>query len=287
MTTQKFKVFIGALLLFIAQHSSAVNDPLLKGEGLIKMGSIYSRYSSVFDNDGERKSVPLVQQSIFLLSGEYGISNRFSVLFSGPQLVSNRVKKDTDFFINEDKKFSGIGDIEVGMRYFISEAAAWRAGVLLSQGIGFATDNQKDGLNTGNKDFKTTVGFKVTFRKFTRWNINGTAGFTNRNNGFGDEFFANGMFNLHTNEKYNLALKSAIIYPLENGDNDKTGGYFGIYQNNAAFWSYQAEFTYFFNSRFGASLEYIGFLRGQNTTSQPIYSLQFIYHFMKNSSDEL
>jgi protein XagA len=286
MITTKIKVYTAVIVLFFSQNSFAVNDPLLKGEGLLRVGSFYSNYSSVFDNDGERKAVPMVQQTRFFLSGEYGISNRFSVLFSGPNFVSNSVKKDQDFFINEDKKFSRIGDMEVGMRYFISEAAAWRAGILITQGIGLATDDQKDGLNTGNKDFKTSVGLKVAFRKFTRWDVNGTTGFTNRNNGFGDEFFASGMFNLHTNEKYNLALKSSVVYPFENGDEKVTGGYFGIYQNNAAYWSYQAEFTYYFNSKFGAAVEYIGYLRGQNISAQPNYSLQFIYHFMKNSSEE-
>jgi hypothetical protein len=286
MKKSKIKIYFASLLLFLAHASFAVNDPLLKGEGLLKIGTLYSRYSSVFDNDGERKSVPLVQQSRFFLSGEYGVSNRFSVMFNGPEFVSNQVEKDPDFFINEDRKFAGIGDMEVGIRYFISEAAAWRAGIILTQGIGLATDNQKEGLNTGNKDFKTSVGFNVNFRKFTRWNINSTSGFTNRNNGFGDEFFANGMFNLHTNEKYNLAIKSGIVYPLENGDDNEKGGYFGIYQNNAAYWNYQAQFTYFLNSKFGASIEYTGFLRGQNISSQPTYSLQFIYHFMKNSEQE-
>jgi hypothetical protein len=286
MITTKIKIYSAILILCLSQTTFAANDPLLKGEGLLKVGTLYSRYSTVFDNDGEKKAVPLVQQSRIYLSGEYGVTNRFSVLFSGPNFVSNSVKKDQDFFINEDKRFNGIGDMEVGMRYFISEAAAWRAGILITQGIGLATDNQKDGLNTGNKDFKTTVGLKVAFRKFTRWDLNGTTGFTNRNNGFGDEFFASGMFNLHTNEKYNLALKSAIIYPLENGDDKVTGGYFGIYQNNAAYWNYQAEFTYYFNSKFGAGIEYTGLLKGQFISSQPTYSLQFIYHFMKNSSEE-
>ncbi len=267
-------------LLMISQSGFSINYPVKKGEGHIGMANKMTTYSSVFDLDGEIKSLPKTSTSQWIITGNYGLSNKFNVSLYAPVSVENKVNSDVNFNIPQDLEYSGIGDPEIGLSYAFPQQNKIIAIATLKQSLGFGNNNQEKGLNTGYGDNATALYFDIHYQINTRFFIAGSTGVRNRNKGLSDDFLGEVLGGCHLLPSLDLTTSINGLFPFENG-NDSLGHY-GLYCNQAGYLIANATVSYNYNRNIGIALEYNDYLKGQLIGAEPIIGIKLSYFFKRN-----
>lgn len=272
----KFKGIVIGFMLF-SQVGYSINYPAKKGDGHIGIGYKTTSYSSVFDQDGERKSSPKTISSQWILSGNYGLSNKFNVSVYAPVYIQNKVQSNADFNLGKDLKSSGPSDMEIGLSYSFAEQKKLIATATLKQSLGFGKNDQAEGLNTGYGDNATSIHFDLYYQLNTHLYFGGSTGVRKRNKGFSDDFSGEFLAGWHILPCLDLTGNINGLFPFENGDEEVNGGYYGLYRNNAGYMAVNTTLSYNYNRTAGISVEVNNYLKGQLIGAEPIFGVKIFY----------
>jgi hypothetical protein len=245
-----------------------------KGGGFAKIDAYIINAGNVFDDDGESVSIPDYSFLSTNLYAEYGITDKLSGIIYFPFLVSS----ESDPFAGEESiSISSVGDLDIGVRYGLLQTERVVVSGVLMLGIPTGSAEEEELLWTGDGEFnqiiKAEAGFSLPASVYAVAGL----GFNNRSQGFSDEVIFDieagiGLFD----QQLFFALKSAGKLPMDNGDEDVTGGY-GMFSNNTGYVSFGPELTYIMKNGLGFSVNTYGAFFGRNLLAAPSYSAGIVY----------
>jgi protein XagA len=191
--TTKFgvlKTFILTMVLLAPSVLKAQAWTKAEGTGFYKLD--FSRISAtdVFNTKSEVIPFRTITNNITSFYGEYGVTNKFTLLGYVPFLINNKLgetKNATGAIVLPAVSETNFGDVDLGFRYqlFNKNGISLSANLLLGLPTGNST--QKEGLLTGDGEFNQMLKLAIGTGK-TRWWTQGALGFNNRTKGFSDEF---------------------------------------------------------------------------------------------------
>jgi hypothetical protein len=245
-----------------------------KGGGFGKIDAYIINAGNVFDDDGESVSIPDYSFLSTNLYGEYGFSDKLTGIIYFPFLVSS----ESDAFIGDETySVSSVGDLDLGIRYSLMRSERLVISGVLMLGIPTGSANEDELLWTGDGEFNQIIKAEAGFSLPASIYAVAGVGFNNRSQGFSDEVLFDveagiGVFD----QQLFFALKSSGKLPMDNGDDDVTGGY-GMFSNNTGYVSFGPEITYIMKNGLGFSLNTYGAFFGRNLLAAPSYSAGIVY----------
>lgn len=267
------------LLLFIAQNELLAGGwPQPKGNGFFKFDFSFIRAREFFGMDGEtyringaRTTLGYYTSSIY---GEYGITNRLTVIGYVPFFVRNTVNEGvgaiTGDILQRGLENNSIGDIDLGLRYGLFAKNGWSVTTALMLGLPTGDWDNPDLLFTGDGEFNQQLRLEAGYGA-NRWYATGYIGFNNRTEDFSDELrfeaeFGYKFFNNHLL----TGVKLSGIQSFQNGS--PTGSANGLFGNNVEFLSPQAFVAYEPNQKIGFIAQVSGATSGRNVLAAPAIS---------------
>lgn len=245
-----------------------------KGGGFGKIDAYIINAGNVFDDDGESVSIPDYRFLSTNLYAEYGITEKLTGIIYFPFLVSS----ESDPFVGDESfSNSSVGDLDVGVRYGLLRSDRMVVSGVLMLGIPTGSADEDELLWTGDGEFNQIIKAEAGFSLPASIYAVAGLGFNNRSQGFSDEVIFDieagiGLFD----QQLFFALKSSGRLPMDNGDEDVTGGY-GMFSNNTGYVSFGPELTYIMKNGLGFSLNTYGAFFGRNLLAAPSYSAGIVY----------
>lgn len=275
-------IVIGLVLL--GQSGFSINYPAKKGEGHIGFAYRTTTYKSVFDLDGEKKYSPKVTSSQYLLTGNYGVSNKFNMSLFAPVSVQNKA----EIASGKEVKYNGLGDMEIGIGYSFAEQKKLIATATLKQSFGFGKNNQENGLNTGYGDYATSIHFDINYQLNTHLYIDGSVGARRRNKGFSDDFLGEGLVGWHILPSLDLTGSISGLFPFENGKDNAADVYYGygLFRNRAGYMIANTTLNYNYHRMAGIAIEFNSYLKGQLIGTEPIFGVKLYYNIKGKDKTE-
>lgn len=203
----------------------------------------FRTYDQVFDIDGNRFPAPEIKHNVTTISGEYAVSDKFSVSASFPIVVRNSVKENPQFGVL-DANISDPGEAIISVRYNHRFNEHLQTSAFLQQALPTANNNARFGLNTGYNDLAQYVGGTIRYSTNELFFASFDIGYRLRHKDFGDEVEALAEIGLKIKSDFWFIARSNGLQPIENGDEDKRGGNFGLYQQWQGFWDTGAGIRY-------------------------------------------
>ncbi len=252
--------------------------PQPKGNGFFKLDftaiharKLYGADGSIFNLNGAGTQLGYYNTSFY---GEYGITNRLTVVSYVPFFVRNKVNEGigaiTGEILQPGLSNNSIGDIDLGLRYGLFSKGGVSIAALLFLGLPTGDATNENLLFTGDGEFNQLLRLEAGVGA-AKWYATGYVGFNNRTNNFSDEFRYEIEFgHKFLNNQLIAGVKLAGIKSFNNGD--PTNGGNGLFANNVEFLSPQAFLAYEFKNNFGVSAQIAGVLNGQNVLAAPSVS---------------
>lgn len=240
----------GALILVLAfvmtfsmpGQTQADGWTMPRGLGFYQVRFEMLRSRSYFEPTGNRITVPTVGSYRVSLYGEYGVTNRITVLAYVPfeRLTLNRqVGVASGVELDPGDTFVGPADIVLGVRGNALRSGRTVVSVGLAIGVPTGNTKQESGLYTGDGEVNQQVTFEVGHGFGTSGYLVGVAGFNHRTRGFSDEV----VYRLEVGgpvwKRLSGAIRVSGTEPLRNGD-ARLGGR-GLRGNDQRFLRYGAE----------------------------------------------
>ncbi len=276
MNRTRILIKLTILLLFYSSTSFGGGWTRPKG-GVFAKVDIYSiSAKSLFDDDGNTFEIPKFD---FLSSNFYcevGITDRLTGIAYFPFYVSS---KSAPFTGNEELNISNTGDLDIGARYQLLSNNGFVLSTSLTLGLPTGSADENELLWTGDGEFNQIIKLEAGLPIPGNIYAAGGLGYNFRSQGFSDEFVFDIEIGIGFFENRLFAtLKSNSRIPMENGDEDVTGGY-GMFSNNTGYISFGPEVSYFFKNGLGISANTFGAFYGRNLLAAPSYSAGIVYRF--------
>jgi len=251
--------------------------PQEKGSGFFKLGQymIYSGYYSTPAGDiVDITSTGFYSTSIY---GEYGITDRFTVISYIPFFVRstlNRVIDREGNLIQDGDYLNSFGDTDISFKYGIITgkpvvlAASFTLGIPLGESSGGRTGL----LQAGDGEFNQMITLEASASS-NSGKLYGTllAGFNNRTNNFSEEIRYGIEVGYHL-KKFWFINKVVGIKSLFNGD-DKQIVNNGIFNNNMEYLSITPEISFEFGDNMGINVSTGFALYARKVLASPSFSL--------------
>ena len=253
-----------------------------KGQGFYKLDFTSIKAADVFDKNGDVVGFRTLGNYTTSFYGEYGVSNKFTVLAYVPFYVRNVVNetkgRQTGQIIEPGIVNNNFGDVDLGFRYQLPiKNVAVAANLIL--GIPTGDAKQVDGLFTGDGEFNQLLKIGVGTGK-KRWWTQGALGFNNRTKGFSDEFRYDFEFGYKFfNDRLLAIFKINGIESLNNGTAQAAAT--GLFSNNVEYMGIGPEILYYANAKktIGISARLAGATKGQNVLAAPSLSVGVFAQF--------
>lgn len=253
-----------------------------KGKGFYQISQIGLVADEHYTNNGLLD--PNVTTGFFSTSfyGEYGITNRWEAQLYLPFLTStynNEVRSSiTNTILIPGDQITTFGDAIIGAKYGWLKTDKWAiaSSLLFGLPIGNPNGGANENLQTGDGEFNQMIrtDFSYVLSSTDKWNsyISTFAAFNHRTNDFSDEFrggleWGNGF----RQGKVWLIGKLNIQESFKNGVAAAQSNNAGIFSNNVEFLQYGFEFAHQAFGKWGYSLNYTNFIRGEITLKSPIF----------------
>ena len=273
--TTKFgvlKTFILTMVLLAPSVLKAQAWTKAEGTGFYKLD--FSRISAtdVFNTKSEVIPFRTITNNITSFYGEYGVTNKFTLLGYVPFLINNKLgetKNATGGIVLPAVSETNFGDVDLGFRYQLFNKNGISLSVNLLLGLPTGNSTQKEGLLTGDGEFNQMLKLAIGTGK-TRWWTQGALGFNNRTKGFSDEFRYDFEFGYKFfNDRLLTILKLNGIESLDNGTAKEN--IVGVFSNNVEYAGVGPEVLYYVNDKkkMGVSLRVAGSLKGRNILAAP------------------
>ncbi|MFC2094751.1 hypothetical protein ACFLSH_03885 [Bacteroidota bacterium] len=129
----------------------------------------------------------------------------------------------------------------------------------------------------GSNDFHQTIGLEYGYSLYpVRAYFNAGISFSNRTNGFSDQFNYAIEAGYRFFKNLSLIVRFHGQVSFENGDSDIYGG-FGTFSNNQQFIAYNAELVYKFTNNVGIKGYYESGTNGKNIISAPVITVGLFF----------
>jgi hypothetical protein len=253
-----------------------------KGKGFYQINQIGLIADEHFTNTGLLD--PNVTTGYFSTNfyGEYGITNRWEGQLFLPFLTrtyNNEVVSSVtnDILIPGDQIMT-LGDAQVGIKYGWLKTNHWAlaSGFHLGLPLGVPDGGINENLQTGDGEFnqmlRTDISYVISTKE--KWNSYSSVylAVNNRTNDFSDEFRAGLEWgNGFKNGSMWLISKLNLQESFKNGVAAAQSSTAGIFSNNVEFLQYSFEFAHQAFGKWGYSLSYTDFIRGEITLNAPIF----------------
>jgi len=278
------KTFLNSLLLFFfvtigytTLHAGGWPQP--KGSGFFKFDFSFIRAREFYGMDGEVYNIngagTMLGYYTTSLYGEYGITDRLTVIGYVPFFVRNTVNEGVGAIsgdiLQQGLENNAFGDVDLGLRFgiFKQNRLSVTAAVLLGLPTGDAEN--VDLLFTGDGEFNQQVRLEAGYGA-DRWYATGYVGFNNRTEDFSDEFRFEAEFGYKFWENRLLTgVKLTGIQSFNNGS--PTGSANGLFGNNVEFFSPQLFVAYEHQQKLGFIAQASGATSGRNVLAAPMVSV--------------
>ncbi|HMO39107.1 MAG TPA: hypothetical protein PKC76_10270 [Saprospiraceae bacterium] len=263
---------------FITPEIYAGGWPQPRNGGFLKMdiSAIYAR--RFYGMDGNIYNIngagTRLSNYVTAFYGEYGLTDRLTVIGYVPFLVRNTVNEGIGALSGEvlqpGLENTSIGDIDLGLRYGLFARNGWSVTTSLLLGLPTGDATNANLLFTGDGEFNQLIRIEAGYGT-AQWYATGFIGFNNRTRNFSDEWrfeleFGHKFFN----ERLLAGVKLAGTQSLRNGD--PTGSGNGLFSNNVEFISPQAFLAYEFKNQVGIQAQVAGAMSGRNVLAAPANS---------------
>jgi protein XagA len=261
------------IVLFVDPSvSSAQAWTKAQNSGFYKLDFSRIGATDVFNTKSEVIPYRTITNTITSFYGEYGITNKFTLLGYIPFLVNNQLgatKNATGGIVLPAVSATNFGDVDLGVRYQLYNKNGISLSANLLLGLPTGNSTQANGLITGDGEFNQVVKLAIGTGK-TRWWTQGALGFNNRTKGFSDEFRYDFEFGYKFfNDRFLTILKLNGIESLDNGTAKENPA--GLFSNNVEYAGVGPEVLYYVNDKkkMGVSLRVAGSLKGRNILAAP------------------
>ena len=285
---KKSIIYSVIILLFSSSLFAGGPWPQKKGKGYFKLSEWWTVFDEHYTDNGLRD--PNVTTGIFNTSfyGEYGLSDRFTVLVNVPLISRNYMNNlrsgTTREIIVAGESINTIGDLDLSFKYGLSKPDA-KIPVALTLTLGIPTGTASAGtlenLQTGDGEFNQILrldfgkGFQLG--KIPAY-ISAHTGVNNRSNDFSEEFRYGLEFGIgFAKDKLWLTSKFNAIESFKNGATAATTTSTSLFANNSEFSSLGLEASYYITKSLGISAGFAGALRGEIIAAAPSYSVGVFY----------
>lgn len=270
---QKVGFFLSLVFLATPSVSTAQAWAKSKGSGFYKLDYSVIQATDVYDKTGEVVPFRTLGNHTTSFYGEYGITNKLTVMAYVPFFVRNTVNAtkgaQTGNIIEPAIANNNFGDVDVAFRYGLYNKNGISVSANLFLGLPTGDARQSDGLFTGDGEFNQMLKIAVGTGK-SRWWTQGAAGFNNRTKGFSSEFRYDFEFGYKFfNDRLLAIFKINGIESLNNGTAKEAST--GLFSNNVEFMGIGPELLYYINKKknMGVSFRFAGALKGQNVLAAP------------------
>lgn len=287
LSIQKYLVTATVVLLSFPAIAGG-GWPQKKGEGYLKLSEWFIVANQHYTSQGLVD--PNVTAALYNTTfyGEYGITNKLTGIVNFPFLsratVNNVRSNTTQEILFEGDALTGLGDLDVGLKYgiyqnkAISIAASIVAGLAIGESQGGRVGNLQLGDGEYNQLLRVDVGLPFSIAKTTLYS-NIYAGYNNRSNGFSDEIRFGGEVGIGLKaKKLWLVAKADVVRSTFNGS---TAGQVNtsVFANNAEFVAITAEINFEVYKNMGISASYSNAIAGRIIYAAPSYSFGVFYTF--------
>jgi protein XagA len=210
----------------------------------------------------------------FSIYGEYGITNKLTLIGYLPILVANRFaeSKNAAGTTLPAVKETSFGDVDVSFRYQLYNKNGISISANLLLGLPTGNPKQANGLLTGDGEFNQMLKLAAGTGK-SKWWTQASVGFNNRTNNYSDEFRYDFEFGYKFfNDRLLTILKVNGIESLNNGTAKENN--VGLYANNVEFGGYGPEILYYLTNKknIGVSFKLGRSVKGRNILGGPSFS---------------
>ena len=263
-------LLIGSFLTF-SLAGLAGNEPLLKNNGKLDINYQFTKFNSVFDNDGELKPIPEIRFSSLNVNARYGLTDRITANVFAPAYSSAGNSENSDLKITEAKTNTGVGDVLVGINYAFTKQNKIQPVISIYQSLGTGS-NEVSGLNTGFGDFANSIYFDLFYEVNSNWMVNGNIGYQNRKKNFKNDFLGNIFINYNKKDKYAFSVFMKGKLPFSELSNQENVVNYGLFKNSEGFFRYGAAASVYFRENMSLTVNFENYLKGQFIGNGPIFS---------------
>jgi hypothetical protein len=255
-----------------------------KGTGYYKADFRYLGGNKWYDPNGDKLAIPDFKDMTVNVFGSYGITDNLTLMLNAAVFKSVKFDipsvSDTILTFNEfapqsefDNEVSGFGDILVGAKYKLAKfGQSFISGKLLIN-LPTGESSPDGGLWTGSGDYYQTIGVEYGYSLWpTPAYFNAGVTYTNRTQGFSDEFRYGIEAGYTFIKELSVILRFHGQVSMKNGDPNVKGG-FGVYSNNQQYIAYNAELAYKLSDNFGVKGYYESGGAGKNIISAPVINV--------------
>lgn len=238
-----------------------------KGEGFFKADYSFIRSNMLLNNDSKVVDADKIANNVFGIYGEYGLTNKITVIGYVPALVANQNA-------TKNQNFTGIGDIDLGLRIALPIG---KLAMSLNAFVGLPTGTNDNAnlLNTGDGELNQLVKLAAGSGG-AKWWTQASIGFNNRSKNYSDEIRADFEIGYKLlNEKLLAILKINNVNSRDNGTAPISP--YGLYSNNVGYLGIGPELLYYINESKSAGIigRFAGAFSGRNTQAAPQASIGF------------
>lgn len=247
-----------------------------KGKGFVKLSQSAIYADQYFTPDGSLEDITTIGYYSTSLYGEYGISDRFTVIANIPFFARNTLNK-TKFRFSGDEvpgdELNSFGDMDLSLQYGFLKGENWVASARVLFGLPTGKDSGGETgiLQTGDGEFNQMLRVDLS-RGFSKngW-FSVYAGFNNRTQGFSDDYRFGGEVGWKFQNKLFAIAKLDIVQSTENGTVEASQGG-TLFSNNMEVVSPSLEVAYQNDKNWGVSISVAGALQAQNVLAAPNYA---------------
>lgn len=235
-------------LFFLSFNLFASGWPVKKGSGYFQLSTQYMGSDKYYNSDGDKVDIPKFSDFTISLFGSYGVSDKISVYASIPFF---RSLKTENSITGGEATNKGLSDFTVGMKYYLGKYAGTYFSAKVSVGIPVGDNEDENFLFTGDGEWNQYFAIAAGRSLGNGFYVGADAGFSNRNEGYSDDFLYNAELGYKVVKDLLIILKINGKQPLENGSNIQIGGVAGLAANNQKYLAYGPELLYSINDKMG------------------------------------
>ncbi|MFT6746636.1 MAG: hypothetical protein ACJAZ2_000980 [Glaciecola sp.] len=256
-----------------------------KGKSYFKLSEWWLVFDEHYTSVGLKD--PNVTTGIFntFLYGEYGITNKFTVIVSSAlfsrNYMNNLVSGTSGKTIVAGEAVNYLGDTDLGLKYQLSKSGS-KTPIALSVVLGLPTGKDASGsmmnLQTGDGELNQIIqfdigrGFKAFNKRQAYYTLYG--GFNNRTKNFSEEIRFGVEFGMEFfNQKLWVITRANGVESLKNGATAETVTSTSIFANNSEYLSYSVEVNQYVSKNIGISAGFASAFRGEIIAASPSFSV--------------
>ncbi|MDX1702308.1 MAG: hypothetical protein R3250_16895, partial [Melioribacteraceae bacterium] len=226
-------------ILFLFFSGLVLGDGWTKkaGSGYYAIDMRLLNASKYHNSSGDNIDINSVMDLAFNLYSEYGLTDELTLKLNFPfYKILDYDMPENGQVNNLDLDNSGIGDLDLGMRYKVAKFGNTVLAVGLTFGIPISTDDvygaeNKFALSDG--EFNQIIGLEAghSLYPFPGY-VSGSIKYNNRNEGYSDQFYAGVETGYNVKKNLLLNLRFNYLKSLKNGSKEVIENVIPIQANN-------------------------------------------------------